>query len=342
MLFSYNQNRQFYVVTTETTENAVPKNVGEFRIIDCFSEEDKKIKSKLVKTIQVMGAKTLLRTDLIKLISVTHNKITEPDAMAYYLNYVDIKLDETVNEGKVVPGQDYIAYINFNQAFAKGDDDVYQKFGAVHAYDAMIDNPAIFYARLAESFYMNMSKELNPLVKIILLTGDEETEVDATMFAELKKQLKTDPSSISGYDGVRIKEIEQDWDLPLTPVSRLLFTVSQSTITVDSDDTINGLAITEPTASDKDEDKVKNGKKIAELEYFYMGDRADQYRMNTWPNVIKTKYLVDPEKEYYTLDVHFSFADTGMENQLSEKDILFVAEEAAPLEAIQTALTITE
>ena len=69
---------------------------------------------------------------------------------------------------------------------------------------------------------------------------------------------------------------------------------------------------------------VGNGKKIADLEYFCMGERGDQYRNMGFPNVIDTKYLVDPTKEYNVLELHFAFTDTGVNSYRSEKDITVV------------------
>lgn len=56
-----------------------------------------------------------------------------------------------------------------------------------------------------------------------------------------------------------------------------------------------------------------------------MGERGDQYRNMGWPNVIETKYLVDPTKQYDVLELHFAFTDSGVNSYRSEKDITIVA-----------------
>ena len=63
---------------------------------------------------------------------------------------------------------------------------------------------------------------------------------------------------------------------------------------------------------------------LADLEYFCMGARGDHYRMMGYPNVIKTKYLVDPDSKYDTLDIHYAFIDSNESVQKSEKDITLV------------------
>ncbi len=57
------------------------------------------------------------------------------------------------------------------------------------------------------------------------------------------------------------------------------------------------------------------------MEYFYMGERGDQYRNIGWPNVISTKYLVDPTAEYNTIDLHYAYQGSAEDIQKSEKDI---------------------
>ena len=77
---------------------------------------------------------------------------------------------------------------------------------------------------------------------------------------------------------------------------------------------------------------------LGEDEYFCMGERGDQYRMMGWPNVITTKYLVDPAKEYNMLELHFAFTDTGVNSYRSEKDITIVAEDDAVLNSLIGAI----
>ena len=70
---------------------------------------------------------------------------------------------------------------------------------------------------------------------------------------------------------------------------------------------------------------VTNGKSTADLEYFCMGERGDHYRMIGWPNYIPTKYMVDPNAEYNYLDIHYYFQGEGVRSDKSEKVITLVA-----------------
>ena len=85
-------------------------------------------------------------------------------------------------------------------------------------------------------------------------------------------------------------------------------------------------------------DAIGNGKKIADLEWFCMGERGDQYRMIGYPNYIPTEYLVDPSKEYNALELHFAFRDEGVNSYRSEKEITIVCDDATKLNSLITAI----
>ncbi len=70
---------------------------------------------------------------------------------------------------------------------------------------------------------------------------------------------------------------------------------------------------------------VGNGQQIADLEWFCMGERGDQYRMKGWPHVIKTNYLVDPTQQYHVLELHYAFTDSGVNSYRTEKEITIAA-----------------
>jgi hypothetical protein len=72
---------------------------------------------------------------------------------------------------------------------------------------------------------------------------------------------------------------------------------------------------------------IKNTKKIADLEYFCMGERGDWYRNVGWPHVIPTQYLVPADSTdaagYNVLTIHYKYIGGGDEaaSRLSVKDI---------------------
>lgn len=66
---------------------------------------------------------------------------------------------------------------------------------------------------------------------------------------------------------------------------------------------------------------LSSGYKLAELEYFCMGERGDQYRMMGYPNYIPTEYKIDPTKDYNVIDIMYYHSDNKEGVQRSEKVI---------------------
>ena len=277
---------------------------------------------------QYKGADNLMRSDLIDVKNVLSVKAAKADSMQHKLKAIKVSLDEEVNGGAPIAGQDYILRIAFRQFVGMSDEDVYFKYGMVHAYAGM--DASTFYKKLALSLAKNFSRELSPMVKFYLGT----TEVTPT----------TKESELtSTYDGVVIEEVEQEWNLGIKPQVPVYFEVYPTTVTYEGDEVLWGK--TEEVTASPHNKVVNNGKTIADLEYFCMGERGDVYRNVGWPNSIPTKYLVDPTLPYHTLDIHYAFVDSNESVQKSEKDITIVSSDMEVIndliEKLNTATGLT-
>lgn len=152
----------------------------------------------------------------------------------------------------------------------------------------------------------------NPgIAEMITVTGTDGTAV----------QLEATPVALTGGDasGLIVEEAPQEWILGTFPQVPVNFTLMPDSIVVNGDDRIWGLV--EKQASTN---SIPDGHKIADLEYFCMGERGDVYRMMGFPNVIRTKYLVDPDLKYNTIDIHYAYVGPNEAVQKSEKDITIV------------------
>lgn len=69
---------------------------------------------------------------------------------------------------------------------------------------------------------------------------------------------------------------------------------------------------------------VKDGYALAEMEYFAMGERGDQYRGIAFPDAIETEYKVDPKAEYDVLTIHYAYKGANEGDYKSEKDLIIV------------------
>jgi len=83
------------------------------------------------------------------------------------------------------------------------------------------------------------------------------------------------------------------------------------------------------------------GYKVADMEYFFHGERGDVYRGVGFPNVINTKYFADTSKVYNLIDMDFSFSDGGFHPQESLKHITIACEETSEVDYTVTNALIT-
>ena len=279
MVGSTNQNRQMYVATAQKTSVAKTDAAGTIAV-----------KSNTAKTemyFNYVGAdKTVMRSDLIKVDSIMYAKATKADALKLKLKSVKVSL-----AGDLIPGEDYILRINIQQAFGKGDDTTYQKFGAVRATSSM--TPQTFWAAMKQSLDRNFSKELTEWFTF------EASE-----------------------DGLTITEVEQPWVAGKTPKENVHFDVVNCYI-MDTGVEVEAFTIAKPTYTLE----AKNGHIIVDQEIFYMGERGDQYRDTNGLIKINTQYLADASKDYCTIDIHYSFVDSNEGVQKSVKDIYIVGEQ---------------
>lgn len=318
MVFSTNQVRQLYVANKL-------QGVGHVLAADAAGTIAVKTdNSKDNLYFEYKGADTLMRSDLINIKNIISAKATDADSMAHELKAVTVTLDNSVNGGEPLAGQDYLLRLTFSQYVGMSDEDKYFKYGMVHAYSGMTHSE--FYKKLAISLVKNFTRELTPLVKFTLTKQDNDTPVlvDSTT----KESDLTD-----NYKALVIDEVPQEWTLGIKEQVPVYFTVQPGTIKIDGDERIWGIAEdTEPKGV------INNGHKIADLEYFCMGERGDIYRNIAWPHSIPTKYLVNPENKYNVIDIHYAYIGSNENVQKSEKTITLVVPKIGENNSISNVL----
>ena len=315
MVFSTNQVRQLYVAT-DVKEGAA--HVLATDTVGTIALKTDNAKSHMY--FEYRGVGGLVRSDLIDVDKVLYAKATPASALARKLKKATVTLDATVNGGNPIAGQDYILRIVFRQYLGMSDEDQYQKYGMVHAYAGMTASD--FYKTLAILLAKNFSRELVPLVKF---------KIGAT---EVTPNTKL--ADIAGdADSLVIEEVEQPWTLGIQEQVPVYFEVYPTTVTFNSDERIWGEVEMGDTGA---ANAIKDGKIIADLEYFCLGERADQYRNIGWPNAIPSKTLVDPTKEYHVLDIHSAYVGSNECVQKSEKDITIVSADKADINTLIDAL----
>lgn len=334
--FSTNQVRQLYVAKALKTPHVLASDAA-----GSIAVKSDTAKNHLY--FEYKGADNLMRSDLIDIKNILYAKATDADDMAHELKAVTVTLDTNVNGGAPVAGQDYILRIAFKQYVGMSDEDQYFKYGMVHAYAGMDADE--FYKVLAQSIAKNFSREVVPLIKIEVHSAATKNKggFDAKGYMEVTPTTKDNGKSnttnpyyatdtlVTDIDSIRITEVEQPWRLGVMAQTPVYFTVQPVAVMVNGDERI-WATVTEGTNG-----TIGNGKKIADLEYFCMGERGDMYRNIGWPHNIPTTYLVDPTKKYYTFDIHYAYVGNNESVQKSEKDITIVCSDKAEFNKIVTA-----
>ena len=307
--FSTNQSRHLYVISgynASVTDASAVGTIGAVKAIDDIRGKEVMFKYK--------GVESVLPSDFIQIQNIGYAKAVPASDMITVMKKVEVTLDPNVNEGNPYSGQDYVLSINFKNFFSSGDASQYFKDAAVHATASMT----------ASDFYTAMVNSLNAAFS---------REPGATKTTNPYLKFSTKAKGGSGEDAddavaIVIEELPQEWALGTKKARRIMFDVFCSTIYAEGDDVIWG-TVTDATPAKGSAvvgtNAVGNGQQIADLEWFCMGERGDQYRYVGWPNVIPTKYLVDPTQQYHVLELHFAFTDTGVNSYRTEKEITIVA-----------------
>lgn len=320
MVFSVNQNRHFYVAkayNATVTEASNEGTLGAFKVIDGTGTQNKELYFKY------KGADGVLKSDRIQLGNLDHVKAISAVDMRIPLKSIEVTLDSAVNSGNPIAGEDYILRIAFRQFYGMSDQDQYFKDAAVHATSSM--TPALFYQALLASLNASFSREIG-------------ATADTNPYLTFALDNDSTPTKLI------ITEKPQSWNLGVGSFERVYFEVIPTTVYDDGDEVFWG-STTDVTPTTKASltigtDAIGNSYQIADMEYFYLGERGDQYRMMGWPNYIPTKYLVEPgpTAEYYVLEIHHAFTDTGVNSYRSEKDITIVAPTKAIINSIVGAI----
>lgn len=195
-----------------------------------------------------------------------------------------------------VAGQEYIIRLTFKNYIGIGDNNMAFKYG--------MGSGATKTALLAD-----LEKSLKANLK------------DVNVLAEVKVEGET----------LVITEVAQDWVRGKMAKAVIPFEVDFLPVTIEGVETTDWA-----TETTTEGDAIPNGYDVADMEYFYMGNRGDIYRGMGYPHNIETTYLVKETDNYNVLEIHYSYVGANESVQKSEKDITIVS--TGDLGAIETAL----
>ena len=310
-VFSTNQVRQLYVVDNVVSSESALATAGDVLA--------KKIGDDIYfKYVGALG--DTMRTDIINQKQLIYTSVATSDELAYKLKGQIITLNPNVNGGKPIEGRDYILRVLFSEYIGISPVDKTLKYGTVHITPGMTASD--FYAEMAYSLMQSQKKEPNPIMNVaVIVSGTfEGYEISDTDTLQDVKDMGT-------IEGIVVFEAGQPWHLGVMPQGVIKIDAQVTRITYNGDDSIFwGVVVDAPMPPSY---VLPEGQKIADLEYFCMGERGDQYRNAGWPNVIPTKYLVDPTAEYDLYTIHYAYVGEGTHQEKSEKDIQFAVLKSA-------------
>lgn len=237
-----------------------------------------------------------------KIENVMYGKLTKAAALAVPYKKATVTFNTDVNGGAPIADQDYIVRV------------AYPEIGGV-GVEAWTVKTAAARGASAEAVYEALAENLN-----------KAFEADGVLVASV------DGGLVITQTDAFVKAYKRG----LRPVKVVDFTVTSATVVVEGEE-----AIWADVAYGASSVVVPGGYKIADMEYFAMGERGDQYRYVDYVNAIDTEYKVDPKVEYDVLTVHFAYKGANQNSHKSEKDLIVVAP-AAKAEALKTLATKIE
>ena len=310
-VFSTNQVRQLYVVDNVASSESALATAGS--VFAKKSGDDI-----YFKYVGALG--DTMRTDIVNQKQLIYTSVATSDKLAYKLKGQKITLNPNVNGGKPIEGRDYILRVLFSEYIGISPVDKTLKYGTVHITPGMTASD--FYAEMAYALIQSQKKEPNPIMNVAVIVsgtfeGNEISDTDTLQDVKDKGTI----------EGIVIYEAGQPWHLGVMPQGVIKIDAQVTRITYNGDDTIFWGVVED--AAMPPSYVLPEGQKIADLEYFCMGERGDQYRNAGWPNVIPTKYLVDPTAEYDLYTIHYAYVGEGTHQEKSEKDIQFAVLKSA-------------
>lgn len=175
-------------------------------------------------------------------------------------------LDEEVSADPVA-GESYRIKLVVDQAFCDSPESAYVKVASVKAVSGMTAEQ--LYTKLAAALTKSIGKR----------------DVAAGLF--------TITGSASGVKiTINPAAVTKGFVAGISSIKPVLFHVECGQITVNGETDTWGSTEYGSTGS------IKNGYKVAEMEYFYHGERGDIYRGMGYPNTVTTKLKAIPDAEY--------------------------------------------
>ena len=221
----------------------------------------------------------------------------------YAALHTKLKSKTVTVSGTPVVGQTYSLKLTFRNYIGMGDEDTTVKVGTFTVKNSSITAPQVA-AGLKASLEANAD-----LASLCSITIDSNV--------------------------LTISEVEQPWELGKFPVAVIPFEVTLGTI-VENGVTHNEWGTVAAGSTTTATDAIK---KLADLEWFCLGDRASQDRQGG-PYALESKTMINMASTYDVINIQYAFQGEGVSVQFSEKTmhLLVPAGNTTILAAIQAIM----
>ena len=305
--FSTNQVKHLYVA------KAVDGDLDTIGDIKFSAAGDNQIIAKYV------GNDGIVRTDLIDLATLK-GKAIKSSAMTEYLESAFIA------STSAVAGQNYIIKVTLSEFGGMTPED--KGFILADYTAASGDAAKNVLAGLAVALANNAAKAAYSKVINVYVTTAATAATALTLNTNLwAVEAGASASTVAGYGSLTaiiIEAAEQPWRLGVSSADRVSLQVSTDPIMSSGLET-KWATVTyntaHPTAA------LQNSKKIADLEYFCMGERGDVYRNISWPNSFDFTPLVNPAATYgyHVIELTWAYQGDAEDIQKSPKELVIVS-----------------
>ena len=331
-LFSVNQVNQVYVANNTASkitsgEGTLAADLGS---VYCGITPDAGGKPKSIY-FKHRGKGGVTRTDIIDIDKIMYYHVTKGTEMKTALNQVVLKLSDAAldSNSKVQAGYDYTIRIKLNHYIGiSPEDSQYWKYGMVHSGPNMTATD--FWKAMAKSILRNMSREAVKFIKLYPVTTANSTD---TVDDSTEVTLQNLDTAMTSATGLAIRETEPAYILGLKQQKIMSIQVTPIPVEIDGELVYWVSGQSEDTAikAEASSEVINNSKLAADYEYFFHGERGDQYRYVGWPDYIPTEYMANPNAEYgYDfVQIHYSYIGSNEGVQKSEKDLTFLVERVA-------------
>lgn len=166
---------------------------------------------------------------------------------------------------------------------------------------------------------------------LVTITGTAATDVSAETTAVALKD--------GTLTGIVIEEVLQPWVRGKRQAAPVNF--DTFTLPIKTEDGEQPWGIVTDITKDN-VNTVGNGRMVADMEWFYIGERADQFRGYGYPNNFETNYLADASKAYKFINIDFYYSGDVEDVQRSKKTLTIATADDTTLAALWTALGTAE